>query len=174
MKPHGLARLRPFVLLLVFAACSGGGGGGTGPNQPPVAVAGGPYSTTTGTVTFDGSRSSDADGDALTYRWDFGDGKTGEGVAPSHTYTAVGTFTVSLVVKDAKNATSPAATTTAQVTNAAPSIAVGSNGTVPTGAPYDLAVQFNDAPAMGSPWAYNIEWGDRTTSTGTKTAIGTI
>ena len=173
MKPYGLARLRPFVLLLVFAACSGGGGGGTGPNQPPVAVAGGPYSTTTGTVTFDGSRSSDADGDALTYRWDFGDGKTGEGVAPSHTYTAVGTFTVSLVVKDAKNAPSPTATTTAQVANAAPSISVA-NGSVPTGAPYNLAVTFKDSTAMGSPWAYSIDWGDGNTSTGTKTAIGTI
>ena len=34
----------------------------------------------------------------LTYLWEFGDGKTGVGPTPSHTYTKAGTFTVTLVL----------------------------------------------------------------------------
>ena len=48
---------------------------------------------------FDGGNSSDPDGDALTYAWQFGDGATATGVAATHTYTATGPFTVTLTVQ---------------------------------------------------------------------------
>src|SRR5690606_6286494 len=66
-----------------------------GGNQPPVADAGGPYSGQSGSsIVFDGSASFDADGDALTYSWDFGDGSSpGSGVAPSHSYVMAGGYT---------------------------------------------------------------------------------
>ena len=51
-------------------------------------------------VSFDASASSDPDRDNLTYFWDFGDGSTGSGVSPSHTYTNADNFTVTLTVSD--------------------------------------------------------------------------
>ena len=50
-------------------------------------------------VSFDGSGSSD-DGNITSYDWDFGDGATGEGEAPSHTYAEAGTYMVTLTVTD--------------------------------------------------------------------------
>ena len=41
---------------------------------------GGPYTADVGqAVSFDGSRSTGAAGQSLTYAWDFGDGSTGAG-----------------------------------------------------------------------------------------------
>ncbi len=52
------------------------------------------------TVTFDGSGSSDAQNDALTYLWDFGNGETSTDENPSTIYTTPGAYLVSLVVND--------------------------------------------------------------------------
>jgi len=85
-------------------------------NDVPVADAGGPYTATLNVpVTLDGTASSDIDvGDTLTYAWDFGDLSSGTGATPSHTYTVLGTYTVSLVVNDGTG-DSAAATTTVEV-----------------------------------------------------------
>lgn len=53
-------------------------------------------------VTFDGSTSVDPDGSIASYVWDFGDGNTGSGVSPAHTYSGGGTYTVQLTVTDDK------------------------------------------------------------------------
>ncbi|ANT63381.1 hypothetical protein AYJ57_23130 (plasmid) [Salipiger sp. CCB-MM3] len=50
-------------------------------------------------VTFDVDV-SDAEGHALSYAWDFGDGTTSTEATPSHTYTGTGVYTVSLTVTD--------------------------------------------------------------------------
>ncbi len=69
-------------------------------NQPPVAVAGPDTLITASELQFDGTQSSDADGEIIEYRWQFGDGATGRGPAPTHIYRNPGVFTVTLTVKD--------------------------------------------------------------------------
>ena len=71
-------------------------------NNPPVADAGGPYSGEAGStlIQFDGSGSSDPDGDTLTFEWEFGDGNTATGMMPTHTYASAGNYEVKLVVDD--------------------------------------------------------------------------
>jgi len=54
------------------------------------------------TVFFNASASSASQGRTIaSYSWDFGDGSgPGSGVSPTHAYTSLGTFTVTLVVTD--------------------------------------------------------------------------
>ncbi len=76
----------------------------TAPPTAPVAAAA--ADCTDLTCAFDGSASSDANGDTLTYSWDFGDGSAGgTGAKPSHTYAAAGTYTVTLTVTDSTGLT---------------------------------------------------------------------
>ena len=68
---------------------------------------GGPYSGVAGeAISFDGSGSFDPDGTIISYEWGFGDGSYGSGEAPSHTYSAGGTYVVSLTVTDDRGASS--------------------------------------------------------------------
>lgn len=43
---------------------------------------------------------TDADGDSLTYRWDFGDGASGAGAMVEHAYSSAGTYTAVVTVSD--------------------------------------------------------------------------
>ncbi len=82
----------------------------------PTAKAGGPYSGYAGQViSFNGSGSTDPDGYPLNYFWNFGDGTTGTGAAPTHAYSSAGTFTVTLTVDDGRNVTG-SSTTSASIT----------------------------------------------------------
>ena len=71
-------------------------------NQPPTAAF--TQSCTTLTCTFDARTSTDPEGAALTYGWDFGESasadNTATGVTASHTYAAAGTYSVTLTVTD--------------------------------------------------------------------------
>ena len=50
-------------------------------------------------VSFSGT-AVDPYGGELSFSWDFGDGNTGTGASPSHTYAAPGVYTVSMTPKD--------------------------------------------------------------------------
>ena len=56
-------------------------------------------------VSFNASASSDPDGTIVSYSWDFGDGATGAGVSPNHTYGSAGNYTATLTVADNDSAT---------------------------------------------------------------------
>ncbi|HSH78432.1 MAG TPA: PQQ-dependent sugar dehydrogenase [Herpetosiphonaceae bacterium] len=75
-------------------------------------------------VTFNGSGSSDPDGNSLTYLWNFGDGSAERETTSATTnyrYSAQGTYTASLRVRDSRGAISAAATVTINAGNSAPS-----------------------------------------------------
>ncbi|WP_169951621.1 LamG-like jellyroll fold domain-containing protein [Microbispora sp. H11081] len=79
------------------------GSGNGPPNQPPTAS----YTVNCPALecSFDAGASADSDGSVVSYAWDFGDGTTGTGKTPTHTYPAAGDYPVTLTVTDDANAT---------------------------------------------------------------------
>jgi len=72
-------------------------------NTPPMANAGPNLVCCTEEQSkFDGGQSSDADGDKLSYLWNFGDGSTGDGIQAQHAYSKLGQYNVALTVDDGK------------------------------------------------------------------------
>src|SRR5205823_7548933 len=86
----------------------------TAPNQPRSA----PYSCSChGRACSFSDQSSDPDGSIASWQWTFGDGTSGSTAQnPSHTYSAGGSYTVTLTVKDNQNASSSPVSHTVQVT----------------------------------------------------------
>lgn len=95
---------------LNLAIDDGSGNGGNGESTPsnppsnniaPKAHAGGPYfGCVNRTITFDGSNSSDSDGNIASFAWIFGDGSTGTNETTTHAYSSVNNYTVTLTVTD--------------------------------------------------------------------------
>ncbi len=81
-----------------------------GGNNPPTARAQADkvYGALPLAVNFTGSGSTDPEGQALSYLWDFGDGTTSTASNPAKIYTVAGTYTATLTVRDPQNASSTA------------------------------------------------------------------
>ena len=110
-------------------------------NVAPIANAGPDQSVNlNSTVTLDASQSSDADGDTLTYSWNFTSKPASSNatlddansVSPTFTADVSGTYTLSLVVNDA-TVDSTADTITISTINAAPVAESGPNQSVLVG-----------------------------------------
>jgi PKD repeat protein len=96
-------------------------------NRCPTANAGGPYTGVINVpVSFNGSGSSDPDGDALTYAWSFGDGASSTGASVTHSYATASVFTVDLTVND--GTCDGTASTTATVSSEFPATAFTTGG----------------------------------------------
>jgi PKD repeat protein len=111
------------------------------------------------TTQFDASGSSDPDGDALTYKWDFGDGTTGTGAKPSHTYGFNGHYTATVTVSDPGGATAKASVTVV-VGDRAPTVSFvkpDSAFRYSDGVPVDLQVNVSD-PEDGTLSGESISW----------------
>jgi hypothetical protein len=103
-------------------------------------------------IEVNGTGSSDSDGSIKSYAWSFGDGTSGNSIAPSHTYTTPGSYPVTLTVTDngglTAKVTHPVTIKEAQLitfTSNAPSPATlgGSTYTVSATASSKLAVDFS-------------------------------
>ena len=114
-------------------------------------------------VSFDASGSSDANGDALTYAWDFKDGTTSTNASPTHTFTA-GSYDVTLIVSDGVLADT--ATVAITATNTAP-VASASASTTQGQAPYsiDFSASASTDP-NGDALTFSWDFGDGATGSG--------
>ena len=103
-------------------------------NHAPVAEAGDDVFTADSLVVFNAGASVDADGDGLTYIWDFGDGQTATGAEVAHTFAAGGTYPVVLTVSDGTGLANGTARDALTVTiNNAPVSVAGENTRICTG-----------------------------------------
>lgn len=113
-------------------------------------------------VSFDASASSDADGHALTYAWDFGDGSSSTLQKPTKTFAAAGSYAVRLTVTDQYGA-SGTSLQTVTVTQNLPPIAAftytvsgltvsfdGTSSSDPEGGALAFAWNFGDGSSASS------------------------
>jgi PKD repeat protein len=103
----------------------------------------------------------------LSYTWDYGDGNTGTGPAPSHIYSKAGVYTVSLSVSDGASQ-SGSATTQATVTAPATEAITASAGGPYQNIPGQTIVFDASASAdnFGNTLSYSWNFGDGSTGTG--------
>jgi PKD repeat protein len=132
-------------------------------NQSPSAV--GSSSSGSGpdrfSVLFDGSASSDPEGGALAYAWDYGDGQSGGGVTPTHVYAAPGSYSVTLTVSDPVGG-EDVETLTVDIPNGAPAASF-------TAAPSYRTVTFDASDSLdpdGDALAYAWDFGDGNVGSG--------
>jgi PKD repeat protein len=132
----------------------------------PEADAGGPYAGQEGSpIQFDGGGSSGSG--VLTYAWSFGDGSTGTGQNPTHTYADDGLYTVVLTVTDAAGVVSGPDTAVVTVSNVAPAVSLELDAdSVLVGEDVSATGSFADPGVLDAPWQWELDWGDGTTETG--------
>ncbi|MET0965599.1 MAG: PKD domain-containing protein [Nakamurella sp.] len=120
------------------------------------------------TCTVDSAPATDPDGTLAGFVWDFGDGSSGTGATSGHTYSAAGSFIVTLTVTDNQGATG---TITHPVAVTAPT------GTPPV-ADFTASCQLLSCTADGTASAdpdgsittYRWDWGDGSSTTGATTS----
>ena len=105
---------------------------------------------------------TDSDGTVSSYSWAFGDGNTGTGRTPAHTYAEAGTYPVTLTVKDNFGDTTTVRGSVTVVANVAPVLVANTSTSY-------LAAKFNPSGSTdsdGTITSYTWDFGDGTTERG--------
>ncbi|WP_281986702.1 glycoside hydrolase family 9 protein [Aquimarina aggregata] len=118
-------------------------------------------------VSFDATASSDPNGDTLTYSWDFGNGETSTSATPKVTFTEIKTYTVTLIVSDGTNTSTPV---TKDIVVSDGNIAPVANFTAtPTAGIAPVTVSFDGSASTdenGDTLTYAWDFGDGNTAVG--------
>jgi PKD repeat protein len=162
-----------------------GSGGGEPPgNNPPIAT----FSAdcTQFDCDFDASSSYDSDGEIASYDWQFGDGVSASGAAVSHTYSADGTYNVTLTVTDDEGASSSTSQAVMVTTPGAPGtmhvgdlFATTTNEGKSWGAIVAILVHDADHKVVGAitvngTWSAGLGWDECDTSDLGDCLVGTV
>jgi large repetitive protein len=154
-------------------------------NNKPVAVIDPPVCSSN-VCQFDGKHSTDENTATLTYAWNFGNngapapntvsGGSGTGPNPKKTFTAAGTYTVTLTVKDQWGQLSDPVTTTVTIAepgnNAAPGPVVFNDPSC-SGLTCNFSAVGTVDPNPGDSISYSWSFGDPTSPQNTRTGSAT-
>jgi len=108
---------------------------------------------------------TDTDGTIASYAWNFGDGQSGSGAAPTHTYAAAGTYTATLTVTDDQGATDIASVSiiVSDQPNVPPTATISADrmsGLMPLTVIFSANASDSDGTVTGYVW----DFGDRSSS----------
>jgi len=138
-------------------------------NAAPVieSVSFSPIDPDMGTVLSFVAIATDADGDAIDYSWDFGDGASATGASAVHQYTVSGVYMVTLSVTDNVLGFEPRPVTYAFLiavsNNFPPLLSVSDFGSVQTKTAYEFVVSVFDSDPRDT-LSFAWDWGDGSVS----------
>jgi PKD repeat protein len=108
-------------------------------------------------LAFDAGASSDPNQDPLTYTWAFGDGSSGGGETPTHSYPDNDTYTVTLTVEDDDGLTDTHQRVVT-ITNRSPwNVAIGEPNTVDEGSSVVLTGSATDVPSDTLTYEWDLD-----------------
>jgi PKD repeat protein len=134
------------------------------PPPPPAPVAAFVGTPLSGTTPFAAQFTDQSSNTPTSWAWTFGDGATSTAQNPSHTYSAAGTYSVSLTAKNAGGSNTLTKTAYIAASAPLPPAPVAAFTASPTSGTAPLTVQFTDQ-SSGSPTSWLWSFGDGTTST---------
>lgn len=135
------------------------------PTPPRVVALNGPTNVQAGeSVPFTATVNTEEADRPLTYRWQFGDGKTGTGQTVTHTYAQPGSYTATFTAKN--EAGEASRSLLIRVERSPQSPAITSLRAKPNSVDEGQSVRFSSTIEGGQPHSYTWKFGDGATASG--------